>query len=315
MDRAQLRRRAARARARRAGAPARPPPLLLEEREVGARDRASTPTTSRGSGSATATTTTAIRGGSSATRATDLAAGRRSSSRRRDAAPACAGSPLECPGWPGHLAGQHVDVRLTAEDGYQAQRSYSMASPAEGELLELTVERLDDGEVSPYLTDELRLGDRDRAARADRRLLRLGAGAGGPLLLIAGGRGVVPLMAMLRARVAAESDVPVRMLLSSRSQADVIYRRELEARPASRASRCAHAHPVAACRLERLLARRIDRAMLAEVAWPPAERPHRVRVRADRIRRDGRRCARRAGARPAADHAPSASARQEVHHD
>ena len=82
---------------------------------------------------------------------------------------------LDVPGWPGHLPGQHVDVRLTAEDGYQAQRSYSIASPADGERLELTVERLDDGEVSPYLTDELRRRRQARAARADRRLLRLGA--------------------------------------------------------------------------------------------------------------------------------------------
>ena len=85
---------------------------------------------------------------------------------------------LDCPGWQGHLPGQHVDIRLTAEDGYQAQRSYSIAAPADGERVALTVERLDDGEVSPYLTDELRLGDRDRAARADRRLLRLGARRG-----------------------------------------------------------------------------------------------------------------------------------------
>ena len=107
---------------------------------------------------------------------------------------------LELPDWPGHRAGQHVDVRLTAEDGYQAQRSYSIASAPEDEQLVLTVERLEDGEVSPYLVDELRAGRRARAARPDRRLLRVGGSLGGPLLLVAGGSGVVPLRAMLRHR-------------------------------------------------------------------------------------------------------------------
>ena len=100
---------------------------------------------------------------------------------------------LDVPDWPGHRAGQHVDVRLTAEDGYQAQRSYSIASAPEDAPLVLTVERLDDGEVSPYLADELPPGDELELRGPDRRLLRLGGGAGGPLFLVAGGSGVVPL--------------------------------------------------------------------------------------------------------------------------
>ena len=135
---------------------------------------------------------------------------------------------LDVDGWPGHRAGQHVDVRLTAEGGYQAERSYSLAS-APGDGPALTVERLDDGEVSPYLVDEIVPGDRfelrgpvggyfvwDADASAD------------PLLLVAGGSGVVPLMAMLRHRTAASSTVPAKMLYSSRTYEDVIYREELE---------------------------------------------------------------------------------------
>jgi ferredoxin-NADP reductase len=134
---------------------------------------------------------------------------------------------LDVPGWPGHLPGQHVDVRLTAEDGYQAERSYSIASAPENPALELTVERIDDGEVSPYLTGELRSGD----------TFELRGPIGGyfvwhldhdkPLLLIAGGSGLVPLMSMLRHRRVLMAGNDSRLLLSARTFDDVLYRDEL----------------------------------------------------------------------------------------
>ena len=130
--------------------------------------------------------------------------------------------------WPGHRAGQHVDVRLTAEDGYQAQRSYSIASAPAGTRVELTVERLDDGEVSPYLTDEIRRGDRIELRGPVGGYFVWEPAQGGPLLLVGGGSGLVPLMAMIRTRDAAASDAKTRLLLSSRSWDDVIYRDELE---------------------------------------------------------------------------------------
>jgi ferredoxin-NADP reductase len=135
---------------------------------------------------------------------------------------------FDVPGWPGHRAGQHVDVRLTAEDGYQAQRSFSIASVPDGTRVELTVERLEDGEVSPYLTDELRPGDRIEVRGPVGGYFVWEPAQGGPLLLAAGGSGVVPLMAMIRARAAAGSDVNMRLLFSSRSWEDVIYCEELE---------------------------------------------------------------------------------------
>src|SRR6185503_20329884 len=119
---------------------------------------------------------------------------------------------LEVPEWPGHRAGQHVDVRLTAEDGYQAQRSYSIASAPEDDQLVLTVERLDDGEVSPYLVDELRPGDRLELRGPVGGYFVWDASAGGPLLLVGGGSGIVPLMAILRHRAASGSDAEVRLL-------------------------------------------------------------------------------------------------------
>ena len=190
---------------------------------------------------------------------------------------------LDVPGWPGHRAGQHVDVRLTAEDGYQTERSYSIASPPEDGRVSLTVERLDDGEVSPYLTDELHVGDRLELRGPIGGYFVWDVALGGPLLLVAGGSGIVPLMAMLRHRASAlpGSDsgarrrVPVRLLYSSRRWDEVIYRDEL--------ARLVEDDPAleVAFTLTRELPpgwtgfrRRIDRAMLTEVAWPPAERPH-----------------------------------------
>jgi ferredoxin-NADP reductase len=138
---------------------------------------------------------------------------------------------LDVPGWPGHLAGQHADVRLTADDGYQAQRSYSIASPPEVPRLALTVTRLERGEVSPWLVDEARPGDRFELRGPIGGYFAWSVASGGPLLLVAGGSGVAPLMAMLRHRAAsgaAGRAVPARLLFSSRSFADIIYREELE---------------------------------------------------------------------------------------
>jgi ferredoxin-NADP reductase len=136
---------------------------------------------------------------------------------------------LEPEGWPGHRAGQHVDVRLTAEDGYQAERAYSIASAPELGSLELTVERLDDGEVSPYLVDDVRSGDELELRGPIGGYFTWEVRDGGPLLLVAGGSGLVPLMAMLRHRAAQGSDVEARLLVSARHRADLLYAGELDA--------------------------------------------------------------------------------------
>jgi ferredoxin-NADP reductase len=135
---------------------------------------------------------------------------------------------LDVPDWPGHVAGQHVDLRLTAEDGYVTERSYSIGSPPEQSSVELTVERIDDGEVSPYLTEELRVGDELELRGPIGGYFQWRSENGGPLLLIAGGSGLVPLMAMLRHRAATSSAVETRLLLSARSLEDALYREELE---------------------------------------------------------------------------------------
>jgi ferredoxin-NADP reductase len=177
--------------------------------------------------------------------------------------------------WPGHLAGQHVDVRLTAPDGYQAQRSYSISSaPDDLERLELTVERVEDGEVSPYLLDELRVGDQLELRGPIGGYFVWDARISDPLLLLAGGSGICPLMAMLRHRAATSSSVPTRLLYSSRSLEEVIYRSELEQLAAADSG------------LDVLLTltraqppdwngygRRVDGQMLSEVAWPPERKP------------------------------------------
>ena len=180
---------------------------------------------------------------------------------------------LDVPGWPGHRAGQHVDVRLTAEDGYQAQRSYSIASAPEQTELALTVERFDDGEVSPYLVDVVRAGDRFELRGPIGGWFTWDAPQGGPLLLIAGGSGLVPLMAMLRHRQLAGSDAEARLLLSTRSPGDVLYARELEAIAAEPGLTVVHTYTRSRPEGWTGFARRVDRAMLEEVSWPPADRP------------------------------------------
>jgi ferredoxin-NADP reductase len=135
---------------------------------------------------------------------------------------------LDVPDWPGHLPGQHVDVRLTAEDGYQAQRSYSIAAPADGNRVVLTVERLEDGEVSPFLVDYLRPGDQFELRGPIGGYFVWDGSDGGPLHLVAGGSGVVPLMAMLRHRAALGTSGPAALLYSARTAGDLIYREELD---------------------------------------------------------------------------------------
>jgi ferredoxin-NADP reductase len=177
---------------------------------------------------------------------------------------------LDVPDWAGHRAGQHLDVRLTAEDGYQAGREYSIAS-APGEPVAITVERLDDGEVSPYLTDELRTGDAVEVRGPVGGYFVWDVEHGGPLLLVAGGSGVVPLRSMLRHRRRSGSDVPVRLLYSVRTIDDVIYRGELD-------------DPADGVQVVYTLtreqprdwtghSRRVDAALLEEVAWPVDEAP------------------------------------------
>jgi len=134
---------------------------------------------------------------------------------------------FDVPGWPGHRAGQHVDVRLTAEDGYQAERSYSIASAPDGTRVALTVQRLSGGEVSPYLADELRPGDKIELRGPIGGYFVWEPSKGGPLMLVAGGSGIVPLMAMIRSRVATRSAAPFRLLYSVRHPDSVWYRDEL----------------------------------------------------------------------------------------
>src|SRR5437764_11250878 len=181
---------------------------------------------------------------------------------------------LAVPGWPGHRAGQHVDVRRTADDGYQAQRSYSIASAPQDPRVAITVERLEDGEVSPYLVGELRAKDK----------LELRGPIGGdfvwkaddprPLMLIGGGSGVVPLMAMIRHRAAADTKAPVRFLYSSRTIEDVIYRQELERLTATGDSLdVRHTLTRAQPPGWKGYSRRLDRQMIDDVAWPAHDSP------------------------------------------
>jgi len=188
----------------------------------------------------------------------------------RDETPRAKTITLDIPDWPGHLAGQHVDVRLTAPDGYSAVRSYSIASAANGEKpIELTVEQLPDGEVSPYLTQELQVGD----------LLELRGPIGGwfvwraeqtePVQLVAGGSGIVPLMAMIRSRAAAQSIAPFRLLYSVREPEAVFYRDELQALSAlDRSVLVTYVYTRAIPKNWPRPASRIDSALIAETTWP-----------------------------------------------
>ena len=190
----------------------------------------------------------------------------------RSESPAARTVVLQVPGWPGHQAGQHVDVRLTAEDGYTASRSYSIASMADGELVEVTVERLDDGEVSPYLVDVAAPGDR----------LEVRGPVGGwfvwrpeqaePVLLVGGGSGVVPLMSIVRRHVASGSSAPLRLVYSLRDPDATLYRDELAGLAADGLSLTY----VYTRRTPERWPRppgRLDAGLLAASAFPPAESP------------------------------------------
>ena len=189
-----------------------------------------------------------------------------------DETPAVRTLSFTVPDWAGHRAGQHLDIRLTADDGYVAERSYSIAS-APGEPVAITVERLEDGEVSPYLTQDVQPGDEIeiRGPIGGYFVWDGAASDSVPLVLAAGGSGVVPLRAMLRHRSQVGSSVPVRLLYSARSLADVIYRSELGAEPAG-------VQVIYALTRQQPpgwtgYARRVDPAMIAEVAWPVAQAP------------------------------------------
>jgi ferredoxin-NADP reductase len=191
---------------------------------------------------------------------------------------------FDVPGWPGHLAGQHVDVKLTAEDGYSAQRSYSIASAPDGARLELTVQRIGDGEVSPYLTDVMAPGDPLELRGPIGYWFVWNPNSTSPVLLVAGGSGVVPLMAMIRAHDAATGQVPLRLIYSVRTPADAIYADELSRRSVASPleitylyTRATPAAPSAALANTagpaRTRAGRIDADVIAETAWPPEAKP------------------------------------------
>jgi ferredoxin-NADP reductase len=180
---------------------------------------------------------------------------------------------LDVPNWPGHRAGQHVDVRLTAEDGYAAQRSYSIASPPGIERLELTVERIDDGELSPWLTTVADVGDQFELRGPIGGWFVWDGDDTAPVLLVGGGSGVVPLMAMLRHHAASGSTAAMHLVYSARTLGDVIYRRGLEG--------LASPHRAITLTLTRESSPdwvghrgRVDVDMLAELGWPPSVRPH-----------------------------------------
>jgi len=181
---------------------------------------------------------------------------------------------LDVPGWPGHRAGQHVDVRLTAEDGYQAQRSYSVASEPESAHVMLTVERLEGGEVSSYLAANVQPGDRLELRGPIGGYFVWTVAIGGPLFLVGGGSGIVPLMAMLRHRAAAKSTIPAVLLYSARTFDDIIYRQELD-RMAARNDGLRVAYTLTRRQPPGWSggARRIDGRMLESVGLPASARP------------------------------------------
>jgi ferredoxin-NADP reductase len=181
---------------------------------------------------------------------------------------------LDVAGWEGHLPGQHVDIRLTSQDGYQAQRSYSSASPPEDNFLAITVERVENGEVSPYLVDDLRIGDQFELRGPIGGYFVWTVATRGPLCLLAGGSGIAPLMAMLRHRNRRRSSIPALLLYSSRTLDNIIYRKEFDAMT----------HGDSALRVVNTLTRsqseewngrrgRIDKALIAETCFPPRDNP------------------------------------------
>jgi ferredoxin-NADP reductase len=180
---------------------------------------------------------------------------------------------LDVEGWPGHVAGQHADVRLTADDGYQAQRSYSIATAPEDEHVALTIERLDDGEVSPYLAGEARAGDQFELRGPIGGHFTWRAEQGGPLLLVAGGSGLVPLMAMLRHRAARGSTAAASLLVSSRTVEDILYREELARLGPGDGLAVHHTLTRGAPAGWEGFDRRVDAEMLAAVGPAPADGP------------------------------------------
>jgi ferredoxin-NADP reductase len=175
---------------------------------------------------------------------------------------------LDVPGWSGHRAGQHLDVRLTAEDGYFAERSYSIGS-APGDGIALTIERLDDGEVSPYLVDDARDGDQFEVRGPIGGYFVWDGDEPEPVLLVAGGSGVVPLMAMARHRARIGATSPMRLVYSSRTWDDVIYRDELETLGLDVVHTLTREQPPGWTGFSR----RIDTELLREVAWPASDSP------------------------------------------
>jgi ferredoxin-NADP reductase len=180
---------------------------------------------------------------------------------------------LDVAGWPGHVAGQHADVRLTAEDGYQAERSYSIASAPEDATVSLTVERIDDGEVSPYLAGEVRAGDQFELRGPIGGHFTWRVQQGGPLLLVGGGSGLVPLMAMLSHRAAAKSTASAVLLVSSRTVQDILYRAELEQLAQGDGLAVHHTLTRGAPDGWDGFDRRVDAEMLSAVAPAPADAP------------------------------------------
>ena len=189
----------------------------------------------------------------------------------RDETPTVRSFTLHLPAWPGHRAGQHVDLRLTAQDGYSVERSYSIASePERHDEVDLTVERIDDGEVSTFLHDVVVIGDRVELRGPIGGYFVWEESQGGPLLLVAGGSGVVPFRSMLRHRDAVGSEVEAHLLYSARSLEDVIYRDELTAADRSDVRLTLTRRQPAGWSG---YGRRVDRELVAEVCWPAAERP------------------------------------------
>jgi len=178
---------------------------------------------------------------------------------------------LDVPGWPGHQAGQHVDVKLTAEDGYSAQRSYSIASAPDGSSLELTVQRIADGEVSPYLTEVFEPGDPLELRGPIGGWFVWPPGSAAPLLLVAGGSGIVPLMSMIRSHAINNSKVPVRLIYSVRSPADALYAPELSERTVASPLQVNYLYTRAAP--AGMPTGRINAEIVNATAWPPSDKP------------------------------------------